>query len=191
MIPNQVQKIAEGRVVKPSPYVGYYVTDDGSVISTFVHGSNKRRISPDAAREIRPQLSKNGYRVVFIWRDGASRSTYVHRIVLESFVGPAPAGCEACHNDGDRQNNTIQNLRWDTRKANHSDSVAHHTHRVPPRNKVRGERNGQARFTEAAILSIRGMARNGISQSRIGAVYGVKQQTISDIVRRRSWAWLE
>ena len=191
MIPEQVQKIAESRAVRPCPYAGYYVTDDGGVISTFVHGSNKRRISPDAAREIRPQLSKNGYPVVFVWRDGASRSTYVHRIMLESFVGPAPDGCEACHNDGNRRNNAIQNLRWDTRKANYSDSVAHETHRDPPRNKVRGERNGQSRFKESDILRIRGMARSGISQSRIGAAYGVKQQTISDIVRRRSWAWLE
>ena len=50
---------------------------------------------------------------------------YVHRLVLEAFVGPAPDGMEACHNDGDPTNNRLDNLRWDTRSANNTDAVRH------------------------------------------------------------------
>ena len=53
---------------------------------------------------------------------------YVHTLVLEAFVGPRPAGCEACHNDGDVYNNAVTNLRWDTASANQRDRVKHGTH---------------------------------------------------------------
>lgn len=191
MIPEQVQHLAGNQVVAQTPYEGYYVTESGDIISTFVHGSNVRRMDADHARMLRKQTIKNGYQVVFIYRGGKSRTTYVHHIVLESFVGPRPEGYEACHNDGIRHHNHINNLRWDTTKANFIDSVNHGTHSRPPKNNVRGERNGQSRFTEAEILKMRELATQGLTQSEIGRRFNADQRTISDIVRRRSWAWLE
>lgn len=51
----------------------------------------------------------------------------VHVLVLEAFVGPRPGGMQACHNDGDRRNNSLSNLRWDTCKANKADAIRHRT----------------------------------------------------------------
>ncbi len=36
----------------------------------------------------------------------------VHRLVLETFVGPCPAGCTADHIDRNQNNNRLENLRW-------------------------------------------------------------------------------
>lgn len=55
----------------------------------------------------------------------------IHRLVLEAFVGPCPPGLECCHNDGDRTNNRLENLRWDTRSANQLDAVVHGGHVSP------------------------------------------------------------
>ncbi len=191
MIPEQVKQIAGERTVKETPYPGYYVTDNGVVISVFVHGSRARRIDFDHAHIVKAQQMKNGYHAVSMLRDGRSKTTYIHQIVLESFVGPRPPNCEACHQNGKRADNRIENLRWDTTQANHVDSVNHGTFSKPPRTNMRGEQNGNARFTEADIKQIRKLRSEGMAQKDIGALFGVGQTTISDITRRRSWAWVE
>ena len=45
----------------------------------------------------------------------------VHRLVLETFIGPCPHKMVACHNNGVRNDNRLCNLRWDTMSANVSD----------------------------------------------------------------------
>jgi len=191
MIPEQVQQIAGNQIVIPTLHDGYYVTERGDIISTFVLGSNLRRIDVAQARMLKPQTINSGYQVVFLYRNGMSRANYVHHIVLTSFIGQRPQGHQACHNDGNRLNNCITNLRWDTVKANHIDSVNHGTHSRPPDTHATGERNGQSKFTEAQVRKIRELASQSIPQVEIGRTMGIGQGTISDIVRRKSWAWLE
>ena len=58
---------------------------------------------------------------------GKKRYANIHSLVLEAFVGPRPDGLECCHNDGNRLNAELANLRWDTRSANTADAVEHGT----------------------------------------------------------------
>lgn len=49
---------------------------------------------------------------------------FVHRLVLETFIGPAPIGrTEVHHKDGNRSNNSLDNLEWVSRKENDSHVV--------------------------------------------------------------------
>lgn len=50
---------------------------------------------------------------------------YLHHLVLEAFVGPRPPGLVGCHEDGDHDNNSPSNLRWDTYAANEADKLRH------------------------------------------------------------------
>lgn len=64
-------------------------------------------------------------------RDGRSHKRHVrkvHRLVLESFVGPRPDNCVACHANDDPTDNRLANLRWDTHSANTKDSVINGCH---------------------------------------------------------------
>lgn len=103
------------------PVVGfpaYEVSDDGQV----------RRIS-DLLAIPRHTANKSGHlRVSLKETTGAYRQRYIHRLVLESFVGACPEGLEACHNDGDGTNNRLDNLRWDTHSSNMYDKVKHGVH---------------------------------------------------------------
>ena len=45
----------------------------------------------------------------------------VHILVLETFIGERPDGMHACHRDDDPLNNKVDNLRWDTPRANRID----------------------------------------------------------------------
>jgi len=69
-----------------------------------------------------------GHQLVKLSKDGSSRAGKVHRLVLLTFVGPPPEGCEGCHNDGNPANNDLTNLRWGTRSDNLYDRVRHGVH---------------------------------------------------------------
>lgn len=64
---------------------------------------------------------ETGRRQVHLKRPDFGKTYRVHRLVLEAFVGPCPAGMEACHWDDDPSNNQLSNLRWDTSTANKRD----------------------------------------------------------------------
>lgn len=76
-------------------------------------------------RRMKQQTNPDGYRRVTLYVAGAKVSLYVHRLVLLAFVGPCPAGLEACHGDGNQKNNHLTNLRWDTPKMNAADRIRH------------------------------------------------------------------
>ena len=107
---------------------------------------------------------------------------YVHSLVLESFVGPRPNGHQAAHNDGDRSNNRLSNLRWATVSDNLADKLDHGTHQF-------GEQNPVAILSEADVLSIRHRYYRGIGAT-LAREYGVNPGTIYSIVKKRNWGWL-
>jgi len=47
-----------------------------------------------------------------------SQKHFVHRLVLEAFVGECAEGMECDHIDRNRSNNRLENLRWTTQKYN-------------------------------------------------------------------------
>lgn len=94
----------------------YEISDDGQVRSA--RGRLRKPV------ENRP----NGYLTVQLRRDLRTHKRYIHRLVLEAFVGPCPPGMECCHRDGDIGNNSVPNLYWGTRKQNIEDMLRHGTH---------------------------------------------------------------
>lgn len=73
--------------------------------------------------------SKDGYLRVNMRVAGKGRVVRVHRLVLLAFKGePAEPNLHGCHCDGDRTNNQLWNLRWDTISANAADTVRHGHH---------------------------------------------------------------
>ncbi len=72
-----------------------------------------------------PHTDRHGYLLAGLSRDGKQRTTRVHHMVLEAFVGPRPEGLVGCHNNGDPSDNRLENLRWDTQRNNNLDAVRH------------------------------------------------------------------
>ena len=58
---------------------------------------------------------------------GDRSSPRVGVMVLETFVGPCPDGLECCHNNDLFCDNRLENLRWDTHRANIADRTRHGT----------------------------------------------------------------
>lgn len=127
---------------------------------------------------------KSRYPSVSLWKDHKLSQFQVGRLILTTFVGPCPDGMECCHNDGNPKNSSLENLRWDTPKANNADKKVHGTH-------LQGSQLKWAKLTEEDVIRIREMHACGMKQKDIGEAYGVLQNTISRIVMKRRWAHVE
>lgn len=105
------------------------------------------------------------------------RTTYVHSLVLEAFVGPRPHRHEACHENGIRTDNRLANLRWDTPQANQMDRARHGT-------SNRGEQCAVAKLTAEQAREIYQSRERGCELAKR---YGVTQQTICNLRKGRTW----
>lgn len=75
-------------------------------------------------RVLKPWLAGYGYWYVQLGAKGIK--TGIHRLVALTFLGPPPTALhEVAHNDGDRNNNAVANLRWVTHAENVADSFRH------------------------------------------------------------------
>lgn len=54
-------------------------------------------------------------------------SKAVHVLVAAAFIGPRPGRLDVCHNNGDRLDNRVENLRYGTRTENALDRNEHGT----------------------------------------------------------------
>lgn len=106
-------------------YEGLYEVSDHGRVRGITRRDAQGRVWP--ARILSPG-DRSRYAVVGLWRDGKQQMAKVHRLVLEAFVGPCPEGKEACHGPAGSGDNSLGNLRWDTRSENMLDQVRHGTH---------------------------------------------------------------
>ena len=72
--------------------------------------------------------NRTGHHCVALMRNSRPTHAFVHRLVLEAFVGPRPDGMVGCHWDDNPDNNRVENLRWATVSENNYDSVRNGTH---------------------------------------------------------------
>jgi len=112
---------------KPIPgFEGKYeVSDLGRVKSlprTIQRGGHNYRIRGQILKQT---PDKAGRLLVGLYPGSVRRGKlhFVHRLVLEAFVGPRPEGMVCCHHNDVSTDNRLCNLRWDTMSANNYDKV--------------------------------------------------------------------
>ena len=146
------------------------------------------RIFGGHVRRVRERILSQGYSVGYKFvslKNNRRLSIKVHRLVLEAFIGPCPHGMECCHNNGDRTDNRLENLRWDTPRNNCGDAVKHGT-------SNRGERCFNSILTEPEVLQVRTLCGiSDLSYREIGGMYGIAISTVCNIYKRRVWSWLK
>lgn len=130
---------------------------------------------------LQPIVASNGYPFVSVCRNGKRKQMSIHRMVLESFVGPRPSGMEACHNDGVRTNCRLDNLRYDTRTNNAADRKTHGTEHV-------GERAPAARLTDELVRAIR---RRDKSAYKWAQELGLGLNTVTRARSGKTWAHIK
>lgn len=159
-------------------FPNYKITQEGRVWSI----KNKKWLTP---------RHNHGYLRVWLCKNGTVTDKLIHRLVLETFVGPCPEGMECCHNDGNPQNNCLENLRWDTRSNNSKDTIKHGRSgilKVHQKSLVTGIKNHNAKLNPAQIKLIFNSYHDGLYSLReLANTFNVCKSTIRSIVTQQTW----
>ena len=160
------------------PAIGY---EAFCQVSTFGRARSIRRFNAACNRHyggkiLKPVKYAHGYLSINLGMGSGGLQISLHRLILGTFVGPCPDGMEGCHNDGNKKNNRLDNLRWDTRKSNAIDRVKHGV--------SHGEKNPASKLTDYAVRLIR---TSNMPDTHWAAKFGVRPSIIYQARRGRTW----
>jgi len=160
-------------------YEGYYEVDtDG-----MVYGVGKR--GDRSFKEIQGTLTGSGYLNIQLCKDGQRVRKKKHHLILEAFIGAKPENMFGCHYNGNKLDNRLENLRWDTRQNNERDKVRHGL-------SNHGERNGQSKLNIQKVKLIRCLYEEiGWSKQALYKfcrdVYDIVPRTVRQIIGYETW----
>ncbi len=137
--------------------------------------TNVRQDIPE--RILRANPNAKGYLCVALHLRGTQRTHTVSAVVAAAFLGPRPFGHYVCHSNGNKTDNRVANLRYDTPASNTADSFKHGV-------MLFGETMPQSKLTLAQVMAIRGDDR---PNSEIAAEYGCTPSNVGHIKRGKSW----
>ena len=129
---------------------------------------------------VKPILGSRGYFVINLTKTGVRKQMFLHKIVLEAFVGLRPYEHEACHNDGNPLNCKLENLRWDTKSNNHKDKKKHGTWQV-------GEKANNVKLNNKIVFDIR---NRKLTASQAAKEYRLSKTNAKRIVNFETWKHL-
>jgi hypothetical protein len=152
---------------------GYGVTEDGRAWSRWTRGC-KPRIT-DEWHELKSSLSRAGYTRISMNVNGVKGQYFIHRLVLRTFVGEPPEGCEGAHWDGNRTNNALSNLRWATSTENRDDQRRHGM-------LLGGEKSPAAKLSNAQIDEIRELS-SSLSSKEIAVRFNISDGYCREIIK--------
>jgi len=155
--------------LQPIPnYNNYYASTDGRIWS----GKSNRFLKLSKIRDGHLQVplgSKNQHKSV-------------HRLILETFIGPCPEGMECRHLNGDSQDNRLENLKWGTHSENVQDAVKHKTHV-----NNSGSKNGLSKLIEEKVKLLRIAWADGWSAKELSFYFNIYIRTVYNILNRDTW----
>lgn len=165
-------------------YEGLYQVSSKARVKSLERKSkhHKGGISILKERILKNTLSVFGYCVVTLC-DKTKRKTFkVHRLFAKQFI-PNPYN-KPCinHIDGDKANNSTQNLEWCTYSENN-----YHAYRTKLRIPSFGSNSGMAKLNEKKVLLIKKSHKEGVSNQIIGDKYHVSRRAISSIINGETW----
>jgi|GEM_PF-692794 len=139
------------------------------------------------------KIQSNGkYQNVCLFKNGKEKMFYIHRLVLSVFVRMPLPSEEGNHIDGNRVNNSLENLEWVSRSENQL-----HAHRIGLKKGVGcpgrfGILHPLHKLDEGEVFLIKKLiASRKISHTFIAKMFRVSQTEISRIGRGVRWPHID
>jgi hypothetical protein len=140
-----------------------------------------RKIAP-RVHLMKPTLQSTGYHHVTTVNEHGKRVQWsVHRLVATVFIGNPPAlgwRSHCAHNDGNKTNNRVENLRWTDAKGNAGDRKRHGT-------ALFGDNHPICKIGDKGAAAVLILSRAGMSQHELARIHGVCRRTIHNIITRK------
>jgi hypothetical protein len=107
-----------------------------------------------------------------------SRKYFVHRMVMDAFVGPCPEDMTVDHIDRDRQNNALENLRYATKSEQDENRDL---------SGISGENSKFSKLDWDKVKEIRRLYAQGKTIRIISGQFDVTKDTIRRVVDGKTW----
>ena len=162
----------------------YEVSNLGNVRTKDREGARGSNVK---GHELMQHDNSNGYPRCNMNINGHSKSYLVHRLVAKLFISNPENKPDVNHKNGDKHNNSVDNLEWCTKSENEK-----HAWKTGLKHDVatKGELHGMHKLTRKDVEYIRKHhVRNGgtMKTSELARMFDVKPQTITEIVSERIW----
>lgn len=160
---------------------GLYQVSSGGEVRSIRRLVSINSVTPERKRwmggSVRKPKPSNGYLIVTLTGAGRREVHRVHRLVLATFIGPAPEGQACRHLNGNSLDNRLVNLAWGTHHENMADRKAHGNYAV-------GDKHPMAKLTNEQALAI---YRSNAKLQALSDAYGVDKTKISAIRLGHTW----
>lgn len=149
----------------------YSVNTIGEIYSNKFNKRNK----------IRYGKVKGGYNMSYLYVNGKRHDILVHRVVASAFIKNIENKQQINHKDGNKSNNSVDNLEWATQSEN-----IKHAYDNKLMNKTYKD-CWNAKLNEDEVSLIRLKLKNKEKQRSIALFFGISEQIISNIKRGSSY----
>jgi len=123
-----------------------------------------------------------GYKTITLIKNSKLKTFTIHRLVIQAFKSNPENKSQINHIDGNKLNNKIENLEWCTCSEN-----LKHAYKLGLKSN-KGEKASGAKLTEGQVLEIRELYKTRkYTYNSLGEIYKISYQSISDIIKRRTW----
>ena len=136
----------------------------------------------------KPTLGNNGYYHVRLWAHNKSRLFNIHRLLGIHFIPNPQNKPQVNHKDGNKLNNSLDNLEWVTHKENAIHAYKNGLTPKPPGHKEKGTERYNSILNNGRVMCIRKLFKMNIyTQRQLGDLYGVSRSGIQQVTRRVTW----
>lgn len=155
----------------------------------YKHGSKEFLVNEDGVvknKEGKVYAIQNGrYKYYRLWNGQKDKTVLLHRIVAICFIPNPNKYPVVNHKDGNKHNNSINNLEWCNQKHNLQHAISSGLSKAP---YGKGSQNGFSILTEDQVIKMREMFDSGEYKQRdIMKIFNVHRNTVCNVVRRNSW----
>lgn len=154
-------------------FYDYIFYEDGTIISTL------------SGKTISKRIGKTGYYLVNLCINHKCKTFSFHRLIAKLFIeNPKNLPC-VNHIDGNKLNNSLNNLEWVTFSENAKHAIKNGLAIIR-----KGVLTKNGRFSEDDIKNIRKLSENNIPARKIAEKYNVSKSTIQQIIWRKTYKWV-
>lgn len=103
----------------------------------------------------KPNVDRYGYVHVNLSKDGKVKNPTIHRLVAFAFLKEHAENKFINHKDGNKSNNSIENLEWCSHKENIS-----HAHGLCLYDSIKGENSKVCKYSDDLIIKLKNIAKD-------------------------------